>query len=25
MSKEQDNNATRGELIRLTARCKAAG
>jgi len=25
MPEERSNNATRGELIRLTARCKAAG
>src|SRR5208337_1108925 len=25
MSKKKDNNPSRGELVRLTARCKAAG
>jgi hypothetical protein len=25
MSKNKDNNPSRGDLIRLTARCKAAG
>jgi hypothetical protein len=25
MSKLKDNNPSRGELVRLTARCKAAG
>jgi len=25
MSEKTDNNATRGDIIRLTERCKAAG